>query len=243
MKLLRLTLPSAAENLALDEALLERAEAESESGSDSHEVLRLWESPQAVVVMGRSSEVKVETRSDACRQEGVPILRRCSGGATIVAGQGCLMFGVVLSIKRNPALRMIDQAHQFVMLHQQRALESIGISTQFQGNCDLTIEDKKFSGNSLRCKRNYLLYHGTLLYDFDLDRVSQYLGTPPRQPDYRRQRSHAEFITNLPASREELEQAMIRQWGAVETGEDWPRELTRQLVDDRYSSDSWNFKR
>jgi lipoate-protein ligase A len=49
MKLLDLTLPTPAENLALDEALLDAAEA----GELPDEVLRLWEFPQAVVVIGR----------------------------------------------------------------------------------------------------------------------------------------------------------------------------------------------
>jgi len=52
MKLLDLTLPSPAENLALDEALLDAAEA----GEMADEVLRFWESPQPLVVVGRSSQ-------------------------------------------------------------------------------------------------------------------------------------------------------------------------------------------
>ena len=48
MKLLDLTLDSPAENLALDEALLEQAEADG-----PQEVLRLWEPESPLVVMGR----------------------------------------------------------------------------------------------------------------------------------------------------------------------------------------------
>ena len=50
MKLLELTLPTPAENLALDEALLDAAEA----GELPDEVLRLWEPSQPLVVVGRS---------------------------------------------------------------------------------------------------------------------------------------------------------------------------------------------
>ena len=83
MRYLDLTLPTAAENLALDEALLEEAEA---AGGPT-EMLRLWESPQPLVVVGRSSRIDAEVRVDACRASGIPILRRASGGAAIVAGQ------------------------------------------------------------------------------------------------------------------------------------------------------------
>ena len=55
MRLLDLTLPTAAENVALDEALLDAAEAASEQGSEEPEVLRLWEPTQFFVVVGRSS--------------------------------------------------------------------------------------------------------------------------------------------------------------------------------------------
>ena len=61
MRYLDLTLPTAAENLALDEALLEEAEA-----APPLETLRLWESPQPLVVIGRSSRVGTEVEVDAC---------------------------------------------------------------------------------------------------------------------------------------------------------------------------------
>src|SRR3990172_4115245 len=76
MRRLLLTLDTPAANLALDEALLEQAEAE---GAEA-EVLRLWESPQPIVVVGRSSRVELEVDQAACAARGIPILRRASGG-------------------------------------------------------------------------------------------------------------------------------------------------------------------
>src|SRR5262245_38890462 len=69
MKLLDLTLDSVAENLALDEALVEDAEL---SGKPN-EVLRLWESPQTAVIIGRSSRVGDEVHTDACQRRRIPI--------------------------------------------------------------------------------------------------------------------------------------------------------------------------
>ena len=99
MKLLILSLESPAANLALDEALLEQAEA----GAGPSEVLRLWEPTDPCVVVGRSSRVAVEVKQEACRQAGIPVLRRCSGGAAVVTGPGCLMYSVVLSYRDHPA--------------------------------------------------------------------------------------------------------------------------------------------
>ncbi len=93
MRLLDLTLETAEENLALDEALLDEAEA----GREPREVLRIWESPRPLVVLGRSSQVSHEVELAFCRQQGIPVLRRASGGAAIVAGPGSLMYAVVLS--------------------------------------------------------------------------------------------------------------------------------------------------
>jgi len=100
VKLLDLTLESPAENLALDEALLERAEC----GTKPLEMLRLWESPQPFVVLGRASRVADEVDQEKCRQLGLPILRRPSGGASVLAGPGCLMYAVILSYQRHPDL-------------------------------------------------------------------------------------------------------------------------------------------
>ena len=84
MLLLDLTLPGAAENVALDEALLDEAEA----SSSPHELLRWWEPAAPLVVLGRSSKPEVEVRLDACARAGVPVIRRTSGGATIITGPG-----------------------------------------------------------------------------------------------------------------------------------------------------------
>ena len=88
MQRLDLTLPTPAENLALDEALLDWAE---EDTSD-REFLRIWESPQPMVVVGRSSRIAQEVNTAECRERHIPIVRRSSGGAAIVAGPGCLMY-------------------------------------------------------------------------------------------------------------------------------------------------------
>ena len=119
MLILNLTLDSPAENLALDEALLQAAEDDLGPG----EVLRLWEPRQTFVVLGSSSRWKEETNIAACSADGVPILRRPSGGAAIVTGLGCLMYAIVLSYERHPRLQAIDEAHQHVL---GRLAESIG---------------------------------------------------------------------------------------------------------------------
>jgi len=239
MKLLELTLPTPAENLALDEALLDAAE----TGELAHEVLRIWEPAGPLVVVGRSSRVGEEVNLEACRAASVPVLRRSSGGAAVVSGPGCLMYSVVLRYEGRQHLRMIDQAHAHVLGIVASALARLVPGIQHRGTSDLAIGNLKFSGNSLRCKREHLLYHGTLLYDFDLTLIDRLLRMPPRMPDYRSGRQHGEFVTNLPVGGAELRQSVAFAFDAKEGLRDWPQEPTQRLVKVRYSQDSWNLLR
>lgn len=240
MRLLELTLATPEENLALDEALLEAAE----SSLIETETLRLWSPASPLVVLGRSSNFDSEARAAECRCLGVPILRRTSGGATILTGPGCLMYAVVLNLERRPELRAIDQAHRFVLETNRVALGALVSGIERRGTSDLALGDRKFSGNSLRVRRNWLLYHGTLLFDFDLRSIGLLLGSPVRQPDYRQRRSHIEFVMNLPASHADLSAALKSAWNASEPldFDASLAELTARFVAEKYSRSDWNFK-
>jgi lipoate---protein ligase len=238
VKLLDLTLPTPAENVALDEALLEAAEAGELSA-----VLRFWESRQPIVVVGRSSRVQEEVNLPACRQAGAPIFRRTSGGAAVVAGPGCWMYGIVLPYEGREHLRLIDELHRHVLGIIHSAITSLVAGVEHVGTCDLAISGRKFSGNAVRCKRDHFLYHGTVLYDFDLTLIEQLLKMPPRQPEYRDGRSHGEFLANVGVSGNDLRRVIAAAFDANAPLADWPRERTAELVASRYSQDTWNFQR
>jgi len=245
MRRLLLTLETPAANLALDEALLDQAETEG------GEYLRLWESPRPIVVLGRSSRVDQEVDVGACRGRGISILRRASGGAAIVAGPGCLMYAVVLSYDRRPAAHGIRQSHTYVLERLAAAFRHHLPTVAHVGTSDLAFAAdaaaavggssvRKFSGNSLRVKRTHFLYHGTLLYGFDLSLISACLRTPPRQPAYRDERAHANFVVNVPLSNTEVQQCVLAAWPAKDELNDWPRARVEQLVAERYGRNEWN---
>jgi lipoate---protein ligase len=239
---LPLTLETPAANLALDEALLDAAV----EGELPGEMLRLWEPADFFVVLGRSSAL-AEVHEAACRADGVPVLRRPSGGATVVAGPGCLMYAVVLDLDERPELRHVDRAHQFVLERTATALAPLAAGVALAGTSDLTIPaanapgvaPRKFSGNSLRLKRHRLLYHGTILYDFPLEQLGRWLDAPARTPDYRGERGHEAFVTNLPVSREALTAALVEAWKATEPLVEWPRQRTEHLAKGRYATRDW----
>jgi lipoate-protein ligase A len=235
MRYLDLTLPTAAENLALDEALLEEAVIAAPG-----ETLRIWESPQLAVVLGRSSRIADEVHTDACRASGIPILRRPSGGATVLVGPGCLMYSLVLSYRLRPHLRVLSQAHREVLGILAAALNRLAPGVQCCGTSDLALGEQKFSGNSVRCRRDHFLYHGTLLYDFPLSLIDRYLAMPARMPLYRAGRPHSDFVMNLPLKAEAIRRALVAAWDARQPCDDWPAQGTAHLVVEKYSQPQWN---
>ena len=239
MRLLDLTLPTPEENLALDEALLE----ENAVSGGPQETLRLWEPDRPLVVIGRASRIAAEVRQDLCDELRVPVLRRTSGGAAIVAGPGCLMYALLLSYSLRPSLRKIDLAHRFVLGTITGALRGLVPGVESRGTSDLAIGGRKFSGNSVRCKGDRFLYHGTLLYDFALEWIARLLTMPPRQPDYREGRDHESFVCNLPLTGSAIRRALITAWDATEPCSQWPQSTTARLVAERYANREWNEQR
>lgn len=245
MTLLDLTLPTPAENLALEEALLDAAEAEQ-----SGEVLRFWESPTPFVVVGYANQVAREVNVAACEAKGIPILRRCSGGGTVVQGPGCLNYAVVLRITEAGSTRSIHAANEFVMERIRAAIQSaIGNrewAISVQGHTDLAATTPhaprpalKFSGNAQRRRKNFLLFHGSLLLNFDLPLISEVLNMPSLQPDYRDGRAHEQFITNLNLPAAIVKNAITTEWEATATAP--PLSIPAALLQ-KYNSAEWNSK-
>jgi lipoate-protein ligase A len=224
--------------LAIDEAILLAAE---DNGDQQR--LRVWEFDQPTIVLGRSSKVDDEVDRQKCEANGISIQRRSSGGATVMGGPGCLMYSVLLSFQQNPTLQKIDQAHLYVMNRVLAAVQNQVPDALHQGICDLTWKNRKFSGNSLRIARQHLLYHGTVLYDFDLELLASCLDFAPRQPDYRQSRSHDLFVTNVSLNPTMLTSDLRSQFsatGAVSIDDYCDRALKLQA--ERYDLDSWRFR-
>jgi lipoate-protein ligase A len=241
MKLLDLTLPSPAENLACDEALLDTAEA----GTDD-EVLRFWEPLELFVAVGYANKVAAEVNAAACVARGIPVLRRCSGGGPVVQGPGCLNYTLVLRIAADGPLHNIGVANQFIMRQNRAAIESAIRNPQsaiaVRGHTDLAISNRKFSGNSQRRRKHFLLFHGTFLLNFDFALVTELLPMPSKQPDYRENRSHEQFLTSLNVPANEVKAALRQAWKAEEPLENPPLEKIVTLARDKYATREWNYK-
>ncbi len=233
------SLSTPAENLALEEAWLELAE----QGQWSDEVLRVWQPDSRFVVIGRGSKAAGEVNLPALQHSNVPLLRRMSGGAAIVAAPGCLMYALLLSYENRPHFRMLDQVHKGVMDTLANALKPLAPGLDWDGTCDLVVNQRKVSGNSLRCRRDWLVYHGTILLNMDLTLADQLLLHPPREPEYRQHRQHTDFIANLNLPAEIVIEQIRQAWRAEHKPVPIPSQHVERLVRERYSTAAWNYQR
>ncbi len=238
MKYLELTRPTPAENLALDEALLEAGEAGA-----GPPVLRFWESERPFVVLGYANRAAREADLEACERAGLPVLRRASGGGAVLQGPGCLNYTLVCRVNDAPAFASITQTNVFILTRHQRALQTLtGQPVRRNGDTDLTIRERKFSGNAQRRKQRALLFHGTFLLHFDLAAAERLLPLPSRQPHYRANRSHADFLMNLELPAAAVKTALRDVWEAQEELRAPPLDRMEALVREKYSQSAWNLK-
>ena len=251
MTLVDLTFPTPAENLACDEALLDACE---ENGG--HGVLRFWEPEDYFVVVGYGNQVATEVNVAACDAGKIPILRRCSGGGTVLQGRGCLNYSLVLNIEEKGPLTSITAANRFVMERNREAIQrecrmqNAECRIEIRGCTDLALDPRpstlesalKFSGNAQRRKKHFLLFHGTFLLKFDLALMDKFLRMPSKEPDYRGGRAHKNFLTNLDLPAEAVKRALREAWGATSPVEVVPRDAIAALARDKYVTREWNFK-
>ena len=197
---------TAEQHLAEDRQLFQRVE---EGAADYG--WRLWEMQTAAVVLGRFGNAARELFETRCQRDGVPVVRRFSGGGAVVVGRGCLNFAVALALPRHPELVDVGRSFSLILRQLAEALAIEGLS--IAGGTDLVIGGRKVSGNAQRRGRRALLHHGTLLYDFDPMLAARYLREPRRQPEYREGRSHADFMGRLGVPRDLLTARLAEAFG------------------------------
>jgi lipoate-protein ligase A len=167
--------------------------------SASRADVRVWSSAQAAVVLGASRDVAAEVDEAACKRLGVAVVRRASGGGTVFVGPGTLQYAIAVP---HPAGAEPPSLTQFRRISNEAVLAALAgaaVAMQLrQDDCgDLRAGDRKVAGFAMRRIRQATMLHGTLLVQVDLDVVASVLRHPAREPDWRRGRSHAEFIANL----------------------------------------------
>jgi lipoate-protein ligase A len=179
----------------------------------------------------------------ACAHEGIEILRRYSGGGTVLQGPGCLNYALILKTTPGPPLSSITGTTRYVLQRNARALRPL-LRKEItpMGDSDLTAGGLKFSGNAQRRLGHAVLFHGTLLLNFDIPLTGRYLRIPDKQPAYREHRGHEDFMGNIRIEATEVKQALREEWGAAEKHPGVTAGELQDLIDRKYGRRDWVFR-
>lgn len=147
------------------------------------------------VVMGASGKAAREVHESAMVEADVPLYKRKGGGGTVLLGPGTLIVtvhaGVAHTFRNMAYFEAINKALMDVFRHWKP------LDYAQKGISDIAVGPKKIVGSSIFRRRQYVLYQASVLLDLNLPLMERLLQYPPREPDYRKGRSHADFVTSL----------------------------------------------
>jgi lipoate-protein ligase A len=170
--------------------------------------LRIVAGPEPMVVLGRGSKPEREVRLAACLADGVLLRRRRGGGCSVVLDPGNVIVSLALPAAGfGNSGRYLGGASRWLIDGLARA----GLpGVEQRGICDLARGERKVGGACLYRSRGLVYYTTTLLVEPRLDLITRYLRHPPREPDYRGGRAHADFLGSLGTSAVGLSQLVAR---------------------------------
>ena len=162
---------SAAENMCLDETILQ-AKAE---GIVPNTLRFLQFRPHACLV-GFHQSVEQEIREDYCKQTGIEINRRITGGGAIYFGEDTL--GWELIAGKDAASRDVPGLYRLLCDAGIQGLRSLGIDASFRPMNDIEVQGRKISGTGGTEARDAFLFQGTLLVDLNIQVMLRALRVP-----------------------------------------------------------------
>ena len=203
-QLLRLKSYPIFEQLLLEERLLR---------SDSGNWCLVNEGSPSAIVMGISGKKEELINAAAADDQRIPIIKRFSGGGTVVVDENTLFITFICQKQPHPfpaypepIMKWTEEIYRDAFDHPQ---------FQLREN-DYVIGDLKFGGNAQYIKKGRWLHHTSFLWDFSPEKM-QTLLHPKKAPPYRAGRSHEEFICRMSdhfTDRESVIQNVIRSLSA-----------------------------
>lgn len=176
-------------NFYIDDLVMDRMVQGSEYACE------IYEGHRVEVVLGRSSKIEEDVMVETCADDGIPLSRRRGGGGTVILSPGILILSIAGRSTLQYHLREHMNAVNRIIVD---TLEQLGVdSPVIRGISDITLGMKKILGSSLYRRKDLVLYQGSLLVNPDLSLMKRYLKQPRKQPAYRKDRSHEDFVTSL----------------------------------------------
>ncbi|GAB4187148.1 MAG: lipoate--protein ligase family protein [Simkaniaceae bacterium] len=172
------------QQLQLEEALL-RAD-------DRNFCLINQGSPKSIV-LGISGNPVSLVHPDAWRQEKIPLIKRFSGGGTVIVDEHTLFVSFICEGKFINAPLFPEPILRWSTEFYQKAWRIPDFT--FREN-DYVIKDRKCGGNAQYIRKNRFVHHTTFLWDFQKKHMD-FLLYPKKTPKYREGRGHADFLCRL----------------------------------------------
>jgi len=253
-RLLPLATDSAFMNMGIDEAILRTRAADAVPNT-----LRFYRWKPSAISIGRFQKIVNEVHLDSCRQLGVDVVRRISGGGTVYHDQKDEVTYSVIAKTEDLVTTDIAEVYQRIYAAINEALRLIGIAADYSPgnmkNCpNLTVNGKKISGSAQANKSGIVLQHGTLLLNVDLPRMFTVLRVPWANSCTQVVNVAKDKITSVQT---ELGHAVTAETAANAIAQGFEtalnirlsegkllreeRELADKLCREKYATDEWNF--
>lgn len=158
-------------------------------------LLKVYPFPFRAIVAGRGSCLDQEIRLDRALADHVPVYRRKGGGCSVFLDPGNLIVSIAFPARGFSGIQQLfNMASQWLI----RALSNLNIKGINQdGVSDLVIDSQKIGGSCFYRAKGLGYYSASILVAPDLAAMAHYLKYPPREPDYRKGRSHGNFVQGL----------------------------------------------
>ncbi|MGQ9542577.1 MAG: lipoate--protein ligase family protein [Candidatus Bathyarchaeia archaeon] len=170
-RLLEFEWNDASTNMAIDEAILI-----CRSKGDSPNTIRLYGWKPSAVSIGFFQSLQDEVDLEACKREGVDVVRRITGGGAVYHdSQGEVTYSLVVGEDEKDIPKDILNSYRLICGGIVKGLEIMGVQASFQPINDVVVNGRKISGNAQTRKMGIILQHGTVLVDADLNRMFRLL--------------------------------------------------------------------
>ncbi|RLF49718.1 MAG: lipoate--protein ligase family protein [Thermoplasmata archaeon] len=243
MRLLLTGPRNAAENMAIDEAILLAGDVPT---------LRLYEWSPPAITIGYFQSINEEVNLNECKKRGVDVVRRITGGGAVYHKHE-ITYSVVLPEKLVPA--DILESYRVICGGIIYALGALGINASFAGINDILVGGRKISGSAQTRKKGRVLQHGTLLLDVDVDEMFTLLRVPEEKMRdkivkdvKKRVISIKQVLDNY--RKDDVIDALINGFckalhmsAEEQNMSDTEAEMARRLAVEKYSSYEWNHMR